>query len=74
MAGFVSGRSTSWGATAITRTTISHPVERGSFECLESERVLRKGEGSLVCDWFTRKRLECDAEEHFGELVGDEYR
>ena len=23
-----------------------------------------------VCDWFTRQRLECDAEELFGELVG----
>jgi RIO kinase 1 len=27
-----------------------------------------------VCDWFTRQRLECDAEELFGELVGDVYR
>ena len=24
-----------------------------------------------VCDWFTRQRLECDAEELFGELVGE---
>ncbi|KRE29455.1 serine/threonine protein kinase [Agromyces sp. Soil535] len=24
-----------------------------------------------VCDWFTRRRLECDAEELFGELVGE---
>ncbi|MEI5583498.1 MULTISPECIES: serine protein kinase RIO [unclassified Agromyces] len=24
-----------------------------------------------VCDWFTRQRLECDAEELFAELVGD---
>ena len=23
-----------------------------------------------VCDWFTRQRLECDAEQLFGELVG----
>ncbi|MGX5695801.1 serine protein kinase RIO [Agromyces soli] len=23
-----------------------------------------------VCDWFTRQRLECDAEELFGDLVG----
>lgn len=23
-----------------------------------------------VCEWFTRQRLECDAEELFGELVG----
>jgi RIO kinase 1 len=27
-----------------------------------------------VCDWFTRRRLECDAEQLFGELVGDVYR
>jgi RIO kinase 1 len=24
-----------------------------------------------VCDWFTRQRLECDAEQLFGELVGE---
>ena len=24
-----------------------------------------------VCDWFTRQRLECDAEELFGELVAE---
>ncbi|MFC9917074.1 serine protein kinase RIO [Agromyces binzhouensis] len=24
-----------------------------------------------VCEWFTRQRLECDAEELFAELVGD---
>lgn len=24
-----------------------------------------------VCEWFTRRRLECDAEELFGELVGE---
>jgi RIO kinase 1 len=24
-----------------------------------------------VCEWFTRQRLECDAEELFGELVGE---
>jgi RIO kinase 1 len=24
-----------------------------------------------VCDWFTRQRLECDAEQLFAELVGD---
>lgn len=24
-----------------------------------------------VCDWFTRQRLECDAEELFGQLVGE---
>ncbi|MFC5791149.1 serine protein kinase RIO [Agromyces tardus] len=27
-----------------------------------------------VCDWFTRQRLECDAEELFGELIADVYR
>lgn len=27
-----------------------------------------------VCDWFTRQRLECDAEQLFGELVADVYR
>ena len=27
-----------------------------------------------VCEWFTRQRLECDAEALFGELVGDVYR
>jgi RIO kinase 1 len=27
-----------------------------------------------VCDWFTRQRLECDAEELFGDLVADVYR
>ena len=27
-----------------------------------------------VCDWFTRQRLECDAEALFGDLVGDVYR
>jgi RIO kinase 1 len=24
-----------------------------------------------VCEWFTRRRLECDAEQLFGELVGE---
>jgi RIO kinase 1 len=24
-----------------------------------------------VCEWFTRQRLVCDAEELFAELVGD---
>jgi RIO kinase 1 len=27
-----------------------------------------------VCEWFTRQRLECDAEALFAELVGDVYR
>ncbi|MGW9631784.1 serine protein kinase RIO [Agromyces sp. NPDC055520] len=27
-----------------------------------------------VCDWFTRQRLECDAEQLFGELIADVYR
>ncbi|BDZ54930.1 serine protein kinase RIO [Agromyces marinus] len=27
-----------------------------------------------VCEWFTRQRLECDAEELFADLVGDVYR
>lgn len=27
-----------------------------------------------VAEWFTRQRLECDAEQLFGELLGDVYR
>jgi RIO kinase 1 len=27
-----------------------------------------------VCEWFTRQRLECDAEQLFGELIADVYR
>ncbi len=27
-----------------------------------------------VCEWFTRQRLECDAEALFADLVGDVYR
>ncbi|WP_233437842.1 serine protein kinase RIO [Agromyces laixinhei] len=26
-----------------------------------------------VCDWFTRQRLECDAEQLFGELIAEVY-
>ncbi|WP_022892491.1 serine protein kinase RIO [Agromyces subbeticus] len=26
-----------------------------------------------VCDWFTRQRLECDAEQLFSELIGEVY-